>query len=244
MTAIELFNNGWTELVSVVPPEGKLSPNSKIKRESRGKAPGRFGPNGWAGYPWREVTPTAIDAASMDRWGANVGLKARHFPAVDIDCTDDSISKVIGQVAHDILGAAPVRIGRAPKRLLLYRTDAPFGRMRLWIKNAGVSHLVEVLGDGQQFVVHGTHPATMQPYAWDTDLVTITPDSLVTITRDQVEAFLTELESQLQFLDCDCEREGTGVLTEKPVVEDQYSLRAPSMQARISSSAIKAALGS
>lgn len=231
MTATALFNAGWTDLVSVVPPEGKLSANSKIKPESRGKAPGRYGMNGWHGYGWRDSDTSAFDAGQMDRWGANIGLKAKHFPALDIDCTDASIAEVISHVAQEYLGPAPCRIGKPPKRLMLYRTAEPFGRMRLWIKSGGVTHLVELLSDGQQFVIEGIHPSTMQPYTWDRDLTTISPADLITITRDKVDAFLSELEQQLQFLDCECEREGSGVLTEKPPVEDQYSLRAPSMQA-------------
>jgi hypothetical protein len=42
--------------------------------------------------------------------------------------------------------------------------------MRLWIKRGDDHHLVEFLGQGQQYLVHGTHPGTMKPYEWDTDL--------------------------------------------------------------------------
>ena len=53
---------------------------------------------------------------------------------------------------------ARLRIGRAPKRLLVYRAAAPFaGRKR---------HPLEVLARGQQFVAYAVHPDTGRPYDW------------------------------------------------------------------------------
>ena len=232
MTAIKLFEAGWTDLVSVVPPDGKLSPLSKIKLDSRGKVPGRVGNHGWAGYDWKTSETTLRDAQDMDTRGANIGMKAKHFPAVDIDCTDESISRIIGDMALQVFGPAPCRIGKPPKRLLMYRSEVPFGRMRLWIKQGGASHLVEVLADGQQYVIAGMHPSTRLPYTWDQELTSIEPKSLPVISRDQVDQFFDGLVEQLAFLDCVCEREGNGTApTEHPAVGDQASLKAPSLQA-------------
>jgi P4 family phage/plasmid primase-like protien len=229
MHASQLYMKGYKELVSVIPPEANLSPQSKIKPDSRGKAPGRRGPHGWAGYPWQGAPCTEADAERMDRDHANIGLAATSFPALDIDCTDEGLAAIVERLALKVLGQAPQRIGRFPKRLLMYRTTEPFGRMRLWIKHAGKQHLVEMLGQGQQYVIAGIHPATTEPYSWDQDLPE--PIELTAIDKDMVEAFFTKLEAEIEFLDCQFEREGSGALaTDGPSVE-QASLRAPSMAA-------------
>lgn len=58
------------------------------------------------------------------------------------------------------LGVTPfVRVGRAPKCLLLYRAAGkPFPT-----KHIGK---VDVLGTGAYFVASGIHPDTGQPYQW------------------------------------------------------------------------------
>ena len=61
-----------------------------------------------------------------------------------------------------MLGDTPcLRIGRAPKRLLVYRAATPFaGRKR---------HPLELLARGQQFVAYAVHPDTGRPYEWPED---------------------------------------------------------------------------
>jgi P4 family phage/plasmid primase-like protien len=229
MKATDLYKHGYRDLVSVIPPEASLSPQSKIKPDSRGKAPGRRGPHGWAGYPWQQETCSAADVERMERDHANVGLAAASFPALDIDCTDEGLAAIVEKVALEVLGQAPQRIGRFPKRLLVYRTSEPFGRMRLWIKHSKKQHLVEMLGQGQQYVVSGIHPATGEPYKWDQDLPA--PGDLSEVGKDMVAAFFERLEREIEFLGCEFEREGTGVVpTDGPSVP-QASLRAPSLKA-------------
>src|ERR1035437_2703550 len=144
-----LFANGFTDLVSVIPPGAKLTPSSKIPQAQVGKVPGKRLPNGlWVGYDWRKANATAADVRAWmhSEEPANVGLRADRFPGVDIDVMDDSIAQIITQEAYAFLGDAPERIGKPPKRLLMYRTDEPFGRMRLWFDQNGQHHLVEILG--------------------------------------------------------------------------------------------------
>lgn len=231
MNAASLWRAGYRDLVSVTPPGAALSPLSKIKPDSAGKAPGRKGANGWAGYDWKGMQTSEQDVERMMRDGANVGLRAARFPAVDIDCMDAEIATIVEKVARETLGAAPSRVGRAPKRLLMYRTEQPFSRMRLWLRGGdGVAHLVEVLADGQQYVVQGTHPSGSL-YSWDEDLLATGPDALTRITREAVDLFFSELTNQLEFLGVVCEREGTGVIREAQAVVPQDALRAPSMDA-------------
>jgi P4 family phage/plasmid primase-like protien len=227
MNATDLFELGYTDLVSVIPPGVNLSPLSKVKPDSLGKAPGRRGANGWAGYPWQQNPCTLTDAERMDRDHANIGLASARFPGVDIDCLDEGLAKIIERVSLETLGEAPQRIGRYPKRLLMYRTEEPFGRMRLWIKYKGKQHLVEILGQGQQYLIAGTHGSTGKPYEWDRPIPA--PAQLVAITKDQASGFFDRLEEEIDFLGCECEREGSGALPTDSGLVDQTALRAPSM---------------
>lgn len=234
MTATKLFKAGYTDLVSVIPPGAELSPLSKVKPESAGKAPGRKNPQGrWVGYAWQNESCTEAQAAQMDADKANVGLKAGFFPGVDIDCTDETIAETIQRIAIETLGAAPVRVGQAPKRLLMYCATEPFGRMRLWFTVAGKQHLVEVLGEGQQYVVQGIHPRTQKPYTWTYGEASRTyppvkPEKLTQISKDAVEVFLSAVQEELDLLDVVCTREGSGnVAAQRNVAQD--SLKAPTM---------------
>ena len=103
-----------------------------------------------------------------------------------------------------MLGSAPVRIGAAPKRLLLYRTDAPFPKMRSRAftlpgdKPGDKAHQIEILGDGQQFVAYGIHPGTGRPYDWPEDSpVDIAAGDLTPITVEQVRAYIEAAEALL-----------------------------------------------
>jgi P4 family phage/plasmid primase-like protien len=225
-----LFAAGFTDLISVIPPGAALQPTSTISPAHVGKVPGRrTGAGLWAGYDWRKARHTAEEVHAWQMSGANVGLRADRFPAVDIDCQDESLVAIIKDAALAQLGVAPCRTGKAPKQLLMYRTHEPFGRMRLWIQRDDVSHLVEILGEGQQYVVFGTHPVTERAYAWDTDTRTLKADALTLITRDQADEFLTYLSEMLDLLGgWTMSREGDGRSLARPA-GDQDGLKAPSI---------------
>lgn len=231
--AVPWRENGFVGLISVSPPDAELASSSKIAPEARGKCPARRLPNGrWVGYDWGKLEAGADDVRQWVRDGANIGLRADSYPMVDIDCTDADLAAEIERLAVKHLGAAPVRVGRAPKRLLLYRATEPFSRMRLWIQRGGVSHLVEILGQGQQAVMLGTHPATRRPYAWDRDVAALAPPDLTEITREQADAFLGELAGHIDPLSLGTtEREGDGRPIARTANADQTTLRAPSLDA-------------
>jgi P4 family phage/plasmid primase-like protien len=224
-----LFELGYTDLVSVIPPDAELTPSSKIAPTQVGKVPGHRLSNGlWAGYDWRRHVPTIDDVRGWCLAGANVGIRADRFPGVDIDSLDEGLAKSIEDAAIAFLGPAPQRMGRYPKRLLMYRTAEPFSRMRLWIARNGENHLVEILGQGQQYLVHGTHPTTRKPYEWDKDLATYGP--LTEISREQASAFLDHLAELVEVLGVGkVEREGDGRPLSRVAAENQGGLLAPSL---------------
>lgn len=224
---VQLFELGYTDLISVVPPNAHLAPSSKIAAASLGKVPGRRGPNGlWAGYNWRAHRATVDDARTWAIEGANVGLRAGNFPGLDIDSLDEAVCSEIAGLAIARLGPAPVRTGKAPKRLLMFRTDTPFSRMRLTLERDGVSHLIEMLGEGQQYLVHGTHPGTGRAYAWDRDIPPA--HALTRIDRELAESLFAQIAETFARDGYVVKREGDGRMRERATAGQQADLRAPS----------------
>ena len=102
-----------------------------------------------------------MELQEWSRWPeAGVGIVAGSVAGVDIDIADDAeLALRIEQLARERLGDTPaMRIGQAPKRLLVYRTAAPFKGLKC--------HPLEVLCLGQQFVAYAIHPGTGRPYEW------------------------------------------------------------------------------
>lgn len=220
----DLFVNGFCDLLPVIPPAAPLAPSSNIPAGSLGKIPGRKNAAGtWGGFAWQRYQATLSDVEKWVGDGANTGLRADNFPGLDIDVNDPELADLIQNLAVGMLGDAAVRTGRAPKRLLVYRASEPFSRMRLWFEKDGVRQLVEVLGVGNQYIVAGTHPATMQPYTWSA-----MPDPIAH-TRADFDRFFDELAKVLDMLGFDVEREGDGRVRERAAAGVQSSLLAPSM---------------
>jgi hypothetical protein len=120
---------------------------------------------------WQEIQATEdVIAVWEDKYAnaTNTGILTRTTPAIDIDVLDPAVADEIQQIAERIIGLSPVRIGQAPKRALLYRTDLPFDKLvtPIRISPDGRAHKVEVLCDGQQIVVKGIHPGTHADYTW------------------------------------------------------------------------------
>jgi len=174
------------DLLPVIPPVANLSVGSKVAPEMLGKVPGQYlGNDIWCGFAkFTQHVATEADIAKWNRWpGAGVGLLARNHPAIDIDVTDPALADAIQDLAFMWFGPAPVRTGNAPKRLLLYR-GAPMKKRRIVFESGDA---VEILGEGQHFVIDGIHPKTGQPYVWDLDP---TQEELFEITEAQVDLFM------------------------------------------------------
>lgn len=227
-----LYEAGFHDLVSVIPPNAELSAMSKIQADQAGKAPGRQNAQGtWGGYGWQDYTPTPNDVERWDRSHANIGLKASKFPAVDIDVVNEGLARVIGDMAVKALGKAPMRIGRYPKRLLMYRSDERIGKMQVRFRDGmGVEQLVEFLGDGQQYVIGGIHPITREPYSLDVDLAARGPACLKLVTREKIETFFADLAETLEMMGCEIIHADTSAqkAVERQSV-DQTGLIAPSI---------------
>jgi hypothetical protein len=161
-----LVDNGY----SVIP----IMPGTKV--------PGRFTSGEWSPYPdWarhcdRPAKPFEVDI--WRRWpGCGVGIATGAVVGIDIDILDGALAIQIAELATSMLGDTPcLRIGRAPKRLLVYRASTPFaGRKR---------HPLELLARGQQFVAYAVHPDTGRPYEWPEDSLVETPLSRLPVADE------------------------------------------------------------
>jgi hypothetical protein len=100
----------------------------------------------------------------------NTGILCRYTPALDIDIINPEAAEAIEQLIIDRFadyGHVLVRIGKAPKRAVLFHTRVPFSKIkRRLIGPDGSEQQIELLGDGQQVVIDGIHPDTGKPYRW------------------------------------------------------------------------------
>ena len=113
-------------------------------------------------------TTVPIDYATVTGWARQfpdhgVGLRCGHLVGLDIDVLDPDLSFQLCQRTFERFGEAPLRVGRWPKRLLLYRTEVPFAKIEC---GTGKGSKLEVLGHGQQLVAFGRHPETGSGYFW------------------------------------------------------------------------------
>lgn len=226
-----IWKAGYHDLVSVVPPDAPISPQSSLRPEARGKVPGmkRSEDGFWTGYNFlRAPTPTGREVARWVNEGANIGMLAGRFPCLDIDCDSAPVANLIQQEALKFLGPAPVRTSRPPRKMLVYRTDEPFGRMSAKITVGSNEHVVEVLGAGRQYVIYGAHPSGTT-YGWETPLWDFAPEDLAEISPERVRAFFTHLSNLLENR-ATVTFSGDGALSEEKA-PPQESLRAPSIEA-------------
>ncbi|MCU4654492.1 bifunctional DNA primase/polymerase [Roseibacterium sp. SDUM158016] len=137
---------------------------------------------------WTSVT---LDEAQIAAWQRQypdhgIGLRTGRLVGIDIDILDPDLAHRVEALARRRFGDTLRRVGLWPKRVLLYRTETPFGKM-----SAGK---VEVLGQGQQVLAFGIHPDTGRQYYWpdgETPLDVPIGD-LPQVDADAVGAFVAE----------------------------------------------------
>lgn len=184
-----IHDQGYTDLVSVIPPDAELVPGSGINPAKLGKIPGRREANGlWHGYAFNcAPTPDRATVKQWEREGANLGMLGKYFPAIDIDCDDPGVARRVESVAVHLFGPMPARYGRKPRLLLVGRTERPFNKRSLTFSYRGATQKVEVLADGQQYLVAGRHPTGVL-YSWKgRGLDRTPPHELPVLTVKRVE---------------------------------------------------------
>ncbi len=156
------------------------------------KKPGRFTQGQWVDYgDWSRHCRRPTSEHEIEIWSAwpeaGIGIACGRVVAIDIDMlADGELALELERLCRQRLGDTPaLRIGRSPKRLLVYRAAEPFaGRRRAPL---------EVLGEGRQFVAFALHPDTGQPYVWpDRSPLDMALDDLPVIEEGAALAFLEE----------------------------------------------------
>lgn len=157
--------------------------------------PGEKAPGRWDTIvgEWRDAAdwsrfcerdPTELEIAEWEQWPqAGIGIACGNVVGIDIDVLDAGLAHRCQELAHEILGETPaVRFGKRPKRMLVYRCDRPFASFD--------ARPLQVYALGRQFVAHGIHPETLQPYDWPLgSLREIDRSALPVVTEEKARAW-------------------------------------------------------
>ena len=163
---------------------------------------------------WDEIKPTEADIKNWSKTrpdDRNTGIRTGNgIVGVDIDVLHSEISNQLAmELEKHTRGELypPVRFGRRPKCLLLMRVDEDGPKMttaEYFDANGEKVAQVEVLAQGQQFIAHGIHPDTLNPYDWpDGCPLTVPIYELPTITRKRLWDFLREATAEFDAMVAD-----------------------------------------
>lgn len=242
-------NDFADDLLPIIRHDAVIHPDSPAfdsLMANRGKVPGRKFSGGWFGFPdWANYTADPAQFGKWTGWSAGVGLQGRNFPGLDIDVDDRALAEAIHKEALSMLGDAPCRFGREPRRLLVY-SGGGLGKQRLaFIKRLAASsddetgagndtrpvQAVEFLATGQYYVVEGIHPKTEQPYHWldNQSPVQVGSTGLATVDAAAIKAFLDRVEQLLGLFGYEVAGRSRSAAGDRSV--SQESLLAPSVAA-------------
>ena len=133
------------------------------------------------------------------------GILTADNPAVDLDIPDIGLVEHMADYIDLVYGSAPTRIGRDPKRLLVFRlSGSRFPTMKsVWHDGdpkdkTSPKYEVQILGDGQQFIAFGIHPDTNKPYRWVAygDPTEVDSDSLPALSEEKAFDIIAEFDRQ------------------------------------------------
>jgi hypothetical protein len=166
------------------------------------------------GLKWKPYQNRLPSPDEVKKWAAQcpshnvaiiTGAASGYTFALDIDVADEALAWRIRELADEYLGATPLkRIGRAPRIVLVYRTD-PEARLsrRAYRFTATDAHgaviagddMIEILAAGSPFTAYGRHHKTQKYFWWPEYQPLLTgPAMAPVVTVDQVEEFLRAVE--------------------------------------------------
>lgn len=128
----------------------------------------------------------------------NLGQRTRYFPAIDIDVDEAEIVTTVEDVARELLGTTARRSRSNSSRCaLLYQLEGEkFKKASVnFTTRDGRPAKIEVLGDGQQLVVSGTHASGVL-LEWSTDT------TLACISRETRDEFISAVSGALEAAGC------------------------------------------
>lgn len=118
------------------------------------------------GWSRDDITQEWIDQFARSARYKNTGIRCDDLIAFDIDVLNEDLADDIEHHVEKTCGVTDLcRVGRWPKRLLVYRSTGDAERSARTGKYGG--HQVELLAThGRQFAAFGTHPGTGADYEW------------------------------------------------------------------------------
>jgi hypothetical protein len=155
---------------------------------------------------WQEQLSATLDEirqwSSTFPYATNTGVLTRLVPTFDIDILNPEAAKTVEGLVHERHtghGKILTRFGLSPKRAIPFRTDEPFKKIaiNLTAPDGSEGQKIELLADGQQFVVAGIHPDTHKPYAWFGGKLDETPRESLPYIREADARELVEAAVEL-----------------------------------------------
>ena len=164
----------------------------------------------WQALQHQKMSQRTIDWYCERRWWTGEGRRkvfgrdceriglvhgnVHGYVSVDIDISDPESASEVDAVAKAMLPETPlVRIGRAPKQLLMFRADGAV--------MSNKPKPIEIFASSGQIAAFGLHPGTGKPYEWihghsplDTKVADLPP-----VTQDKISAFLETLDLEVTF---------------------------------------------
>jgi len=156
-------------ILPTIPPGAPISPNSKIDSTQTGKIPGMRTANGWTGFvDWPNYSSTAVDLVTWEKWKSNISLNCKDmFVGFDVDTEDTAFKQIcLNAIALYIYDKMPLRARSNSARILLvFAGNVRKRALKFVNERTGESAGIDILGNGSQFVIEGTHPSGGQ-YHW------------------------------------------------------------------------------
>jgi hypothetical protein len=156
---------------------------------------------------WQKVEN--VSRKMLESWGrnwpraTNTGILTRYTPTLDADILNELAAIAIEDLVRERFearGTILPRIGRAPKRAIIFRTANPFAKItvNLVAANGSTGEKIEFMCDGQQIVAAGIHPDTGKPYAWPLGNPTNIPhDDLPDISETEAQQLASDIAQLL-----------------------------------------------
>jgi len=123
------------------------------------------------------------------------GLRTGFLVGIDLDIEDDALVEAMRDAAFDNLGVTDyIRIGKPPREMLCYQIDGSIPARKLlgakYENGSGVTHRVEVYGDGFYIGAFGRHSEEHE-YTWPrSSLMDADIDDLPTVTAESLGDFM------------------------------------------------------
>ena len=172
---------------------------------------------------WSRIKSTQELIKSWDA-DASIGITTGEVVAIDIDCYDKHVTNAIVKYCNQNIGRGLARIGKAPKALLIFRTDTPMSKSvsSKYMDADGNTNCVEILGKGQQLVAYGIHPDTQQEYRWPKACpYTVPVENLPTINAEQITKLFSFFDNTAP---SKWERSSTGSALQQPAANQDNVL--------------------